>query len=92
MEGKTLSQKHEWLTPHKLPLLVLIKYLCIPESQENEHAELRECVTRHRHGLSLLLLELIQVCVFVTVIHYQEMYVLNYLIPWCLQHVCLTLS
>ena len=62
MEGKLSSKRQEWLSPNKLPLLVLIRHLCIPEKTEQEHVDLSECVVQLHRGLSLLLLELIQVC------------------------------
>ena len=64
MDSRLISKRPQCLLPSRLPLLVLIKNLCLPENvKESEHDELLECIGRLRHSVSLLLLELIQVCI-----------------------------
>lgn len=53
----TKSQK-EWVSPHKVSLLILIKYM---SSTDEEHEEYSDCIKRCRHKLSLLLLEFFEV-------------------------------
>lgn len=59
---KTAARK-ERISPHKLSLLVIIKGLS-GSSEQDQDDLYTKCITRCRHSLSLLLLELIQVCVF----------------------------
>ena len=59
---KTAARK-ERISPHKLSLLVIIKGLSGSSEQDQDDLYMK-CITRCRHSLSLLLLELIQVCVF----------------------------
>ncbi|KAL9988516.1 hypothetical protein ACROYT_G002971 [Oculina patagonica] len=49
----TKSQK-DWVSPHKVSLLILIKHL---SSTDEEHEEYSDCIGRCRQQLSLLLLE-----------------------------------
>jgi hypothetical protein len=60
MASKTgkFAGKKEWISPHKLSLLVLIKCLCRKGSEDYEYSE---SISRCRHNLSLLLLEVLQV-------------------------------
>lgn len=53
----TKSHK-DWISPHKVSLLILIKYL---SSTDDEHEEFTDCIKRCRHKLSLLLLEFFEV-------------------------------
>lgn len=53
----TKSQK-DWVSPHKVSLLILIKYL---SSTDEEHEEHSDCIGRCRHKLSLLLLQFFEV-------------------------------
>lgn len=53
----TKSHK-DWVSPHKVSLLILIKYL---SSTDEEHEEFTDCIKRCRHKLSLLLLEFFEV-------------------------------
>ena len=53
----TKSHK-DWVSPHKVSLLILIKYL---SSTDEEHEKLTDCIKRCRHKLSLLLLEFFEV-------------------------------
>lgn len=55
--GKSTG-KSEWISPHKLSLLVLIKALCSKEKDGNDYSQ---CITRCRHYLSLFMLEILQV-------------------------------
>ncbi|CAH3017657.1 unnamed protein product [Porites evermanni] len=49
----TRSRK-DWLSPHKVSLLILIKYI---SSSDDEQEDYLDCLRRSRHKLSLLLLE-----------------------------------
>ena len=53
-----ITGKTEWISPHKLSLLVLIRALCRKDSEDIEYSE---CIIRCRHSLSLFMLEILQV-------------------------------
>ena len=56
----TRSRK-DWLSPHKVSLLILIKYI---SSSDDEQEDYLDCLRRSRHKLSLLLLEFFEVPLF----------------------------
>ena len=58
------SQK-DWVSPHKVSLLILIKNISSTDEEEEEYSG---CLKRCRHELSLLLLEFFEVNLVDTII------------------------